>query len=454
MHTYRFERALLPQGWAHNVAVTINDQGDIAAIDTDSSGAPLLSGCALPGVPNLQSHAHQRAMAGLAEYAGKAADSFWTWREVMYKHVNRITPDQLESIAAQLYVEMLKAGYTTVAEFQYLHHHVDGSPYPDIAEMSLRTCRAAATAGIAMTSLPVLYRFSDFDSRPALPEQLRFTNDADNYLRILSDIAQATEHDSNMSVGVAPHSLRAIDKPLLDEVLANSINDTHPIHIHIAEQTREVDACVAWSGLRPVQWLLSNYSVDDRWCLVHATHMDQPETVQLAQSGAVAGLCPTTEANLGDGIFNATVFLHHGGKFGWGSDSHISVDPVEEMRWFEYGQRLIHHARNVSSDQSRLSTGRFLFEQSVTGGAMACGRTTGRLEIGYRADLIVIDSDHPLLYGRQDDALLDSWIFSGNQNVVRDVFVGGRHVIQDGQHSDAERINADFKTAIDQLAGC
>ena len=369
----------------------------------------------------------------------------------MYSYVNRITPSQLEAIAAQLYLEMLKSGYTSVAEFQYLHHDVDGKPYTNPAEMSLRTCAAARTAGIGMTNLPVLYRFSDFGDSAPRPEQNRFINSADGYLEIVSETIKGIDDNPNMCFGIAPHSLRAINPVLLHKVIQGSPNNRHPLHIHIAEQSKEVDACVNWSSKRPVEWLLANYDINQRWCLIHATHMNEAETKMLAQTDAVVGICPSTEANLGDGFFNARTFVNNNGRFGVGSDSQISVSPVEELRWFEYGQRLRHQARNVVVGDRDASTGRFLFESSVFGGAQACGRKIGRIEVGYRADFIVLDTEHPLLNDRTGDAILDSWIFSGNANVVRDVFVGGRQIIKGGIHHQEEQITSSFKRALHQL---
>ncbi|MDJ0956928.1 MAG: formimidoylglutamate deiminase, partial [Arenicellales bacterium] len=320
------------------------------------------------------------------------------------------------------------------------------------AEMSLRTLAAAHTTGIGMTSLPVLYRFGDFGSKAPRPEQSRFINDNDAYLQIVSQIVEQTADDPNTSFGIAPHSLRAVNPDLLDEVIDHSPNDNHPIHIHIAEQSKEVNACIEWSGTRPVEWLLTHYNIDHRWCLVHATHMTEAETKQLAQTGAVVGLCPSTEANLGDGLFNATTYIQSNGGFGIGSDSQISVNPVEELRWLEYVQRLHHQTRNVVVRDEYTSTGRFLFERSVSGGAKASGRKIGKLETGYRADFIVLDMEHPLLCDRVGDAVLDSWIFSGNANVVRHVFVGGHQVIKDGVHDVENEISSAFKNTLRQLS--
>jgi formimidoylglutamate deiminase len=453
MRTLLFDTALLPDGWAAGVAVTVDATGDIVSVDRDPSGhaGERIGGIVLPGVPNLHSHAHQRAMAGLAERAGAGEDSFWTWRELMYGTLDRLQPDQLEAIAAQLYVEMLKAGYTSVAEFQYVHHDRNGRPYQDPAEMSLRTLAAAREAGIGITSLPVLYHDGGFGGQPADPAQRRFLNDADGFMAIVGRLRTASAGDSNAAVGVAPHSLRAVNGSLLDEVLRGPGSDG-PIHIHIAEQVREVEDCVAWSGQRPVEWLYARQPVDSRWCLVHATHMSRAEAASVAASGAVVGLCPTTEANLGDGLFDAPGFLARGGRFGIGSDSNVSVSPVEELRWLEYGQRLANRARNMLSGGPSRSTGRTLLEQILAGGAQASGRRTGRIEAGSRADFIVLDVDRPGFHGRTGDAVLDTWIFAGNENRVRDVFVGGQAVIRDWAHPRERDIEARFRQALDQLA--
>ena len=453
MQTLLFDHALLPHGWAEHVAVRIDEAGDIAEVTIEATEGERIAGCLLPGVPNLHSHAHQRAMAGLAERSGDSDDSFWTWRQTMYHYVERIQPHHLEAIAAQLYLEMLKAGYTTVAEFQYLHHDPDGQPYHNVAEMSLRTLAAARDVGIGITNLPVLYRYGGFGAQEPAVEQRRFLNDADPFLVIVDTLLEESGEDPNVATGLALHSLRAVSKELLSEVLDGFANrGNRPIHIHIAEQAREVEDCLAWSGQRPVAWLYAHFKVDQRWCLIHATHMSASETWALASSGAVAGLCPTTEANLGDGFFNAAPFIRAKGCFGIGSDSHISISPVEELRWLEYGQRLKHLRRNVLGGGPRRSTGRHLFEHVVAGGAQACGRKIGRIEAGYRADMIVLETDHPLLYNRHDDAILDSWIFSGNAPLIREVYVGGKAVVQDGRHAQEEAISARFRQTMNELA--
>lgn len=450
------ESALLNSGWAESVEFKIDADGNIESITANKpyqSGDK--TGVVIPAIPNVHSHAHQRAMSGLGERAGltgdAAKDSFWTWRKVMYHYLERIQPEHLYHIAAQLYLEMLKSGYSCVGEFQYLHHDLDGKAYDDPAEMSLQCMRAAQAVGLGFTALPVLYRFGGFGSADPLPGQKRFINDADGFINIVQTLQRNCADDSNNSVGIAPHSLRAISQPLLSEVIA-SLDGLAAIHIHIAEQTKEVDDCLEWSGTRPVQWLFKHFEVDPRWCLIHATHMSDSETQTMAKSGCIAGLCPTTEGNLGDGFFNAVDYFEAGGRWAIGSDSHISIDPVEELRWLEYGQRLVTRQRNVLVNTGISSTARSLLDSSLAGGAQAMGRKIGSLQVGYRADLVVLDDQHPRLYGRREDNLLDSWVFSGNECLVRDVYVGGRKVIDKGHHANEVEVAENYRRCIDQLA--
>ena len=444
--------ALLHDGWASSVEIDIDVNGDISSI---SPATPYADGdrveLLIAAIPNVHSHAHQRAMAGLGERAGDSADSFWTWRKVMYHYLERIQPEHLTHIAAQLYLEMLKAGYGCVGEFQYLHHGLDGKPYENPAEMSLQCLQAARQVGIGFTALPVLYRYGGFGSTDPLDGQKRFLNDADGFTDIVHRLQAASAGDGNCSVGIAPHSLRAINRELLSEVI-DSLDGLAAIHLHIAEQTKEVDDCLAWCDQRPVEWLYDNFEVDQKWCLIHATHMTDAETSTMAASGCVAGLCPTTEANLGDGFFNAAEFFAHQGTWAIGSDSHISIDPVEELRWLEYGMRLQTRRRNVLVSPTLTNTGRNLLDGALAGGARACGRNIGRIETSHRADFVVLDQNHPRLYGRGQDDLLDSWIFSGNENLVRDVYVGGNKVIDNGHHANEEEIARNYRATLDQLA--
>ena len=453
MTAYAFDRVLTPEGWLAPGTVEVGADGRISGIEAGEAGERI-GGIALPGMPNLHSHAFQRAMAGLTERAGPGEDSFWTWRDVMYGFVDRLGPDDAEAIAAQLYCEMLKAGYTGVAEFHYLHHAPDGNPYGDLAEMAERVTAAAGRTGIALTLLPVLYNAGGFGGAPIGGAQRRFENDAERLLRIVETMRQRHGADPGFRVGLAPHSLRAAGPESLAEALAglDSMDSDAPIHIHVAEQTREVEDCVAWSGRRPVEWLLDAHDVGSRWCLVHATHMTPDETRALAATGAVAGLCPTTEANLGDGLFPLGAYLEAGGRLGIGSDSHVSVSPVEELRWLEYGQRLTSRRRNIAA-LPRRSTGARLHAAALEGGVQATAREAGAIEAGRAADIVTLDASHPLLAGKTGDAILDTWVFAGNANLVRDVMVGGRWIVRNGRHPEEEAIERAFVRTMERLAG-
>ena len=439
---------LLPGGWARDMTLEFGSNGRIAAVRsaTPDDVYPSAKGPVIPGLPNLHSHAFQRAMAGMTESAGAKNDDFWSWRQAVYRFVSRLTPDDTEVIAAQLYVEMLKAGYTAVGEFHYLHHAPDGVPYDDPAEMSHRIAAAAYRSRIDLTLLPVLYAQGGFDGVPTEDGQHRYVCDLDTYSRIVETVyAQAYDY----SAGVAPHSLRAVGPDALK--IAIELAGERPIHIHIAEQTREVEECLAWSGARPVEWLLQNADVDGRWCFVHATHMTVAETRTLAESGAVAGLCPTTEADLGDGIFPAGAFLAAGGRIGVGSDSHVVVDGAEELRLLEFGQRLVQHKRNILRLPGRASTGASLFEMALVGGTGGVGTAATGISIGAAANLIVLDGDAPLLAEKSGDDVLDTFIFSGGRALVRDVFVGGRAVVSGGRHYAEAEISRDFSRVMKRL---
>ncbi|WP_263261676.1 formimidoylglutamate deiminase [Pseudomonas sp. RIT-PI-S] len=448
MPAYFADRALLPDGWASQVRLEVDARGFITSVQAGASpdGAEALPGALLPGMPNLHSHAFQRAMAGLAEVAGNPNDSFWTWRELMYRLVGKISPDDLETIARQLYIEMLKAGYTSVAEFHYLHHTADGTPYADPAELAMRISRAAASAGIGLTLVPVLYSHSGFGGQAPSAGQRRFINSTEAYLRLQQRLAPELQAQPSQHLGVCFHSLRAVTPGQIDEVLAAS-SSTAPVHIHIAEQQKEVDDCLAWSGSRPLQWLFDHAPVDERWCLVHATHADPSEVQRMAASGAVAGLCLTTEANLGDGLFPAVDYFVAGGRWGIGSDSHVSLSVVEELRWLEYGQRLRDQRRNRLHAPRNPQVGQALYLGALAGGAQALGQPIGRLEAGARADWLMLDSADPYLATASDDALLGRWLFAGGDRQVRDVMVGGRWVVRAGQHpGEAESLPAFART--------
>ena len=463
--------AWLPRGLAADVRFGIDaTTAALCTIDGDVArgDALQLGRIVVPGMPNLHSHAFQRAMAGLAERrtlssAGPRSadeDSFWTWREVMYAFAGRIGPDDLRAIAAQLYVEMLEAGYTQVCEFHYLHHQPDGQPYADAAAMSLALVEAAGETGIGLTLLPTLYMTGGFDGRALSERQQRFRHDVDGFLRLVERL-RALE-TRRLNIGIALHSLRAVQPDAMGAVLdgiaklpsspAQRPASAMPVHIHIAEQIGEVQDCLAIRNARPVEWLLDHAPVDRRWCLVHATHLEEHEMRRLARSGAVAGLCPTTEANLGDGLFPLKAYLDEGGVLGIGSDSHSSVSPVEELRWLEYGQRLVTRHRNVSASAATPSTGETLYARALAGGAQAAGGGIGGFAPGLRADFVVLDDDAPLFAGRDPAQLVDTWLFAGNVNLVRDVFVGGERVVEGGRHRERVRVAQRYRDVVERLA--
>jgi formimidoylglutamate deiminase len=439
--------ALLPDGWRRDVRIDIDDRGCIAAVETDGTGGEPV-GVLLPSPANLHSHSFQRAMAGLTEARGPGGrDSFWTWRALMYRFLESLAPDDFETIAAMAQVEMLEAGYASVGEFHYVHHQPGGAAYARPAELSHRLLAAAVQTGIGYTHLPVLYMQGGLDGRSLEGGQLRFGCNLDRFVALHSDIEQELAHcPADFRLGVAPHSLRAVTP----EGIAFAETLAAPIHIHIAEQVAEVDAVVEATGQRPVEWLLDHAEVDDRWCLVHATHATASESSALAKSGAVAGLCPITEANLGDGIFPAPAYLAAGGRFGIGTDSNVQIALAAELRLLEYGQRLAQQARAVIASGGR-SAGRVLLEESARGGARALGRNAGSIERGQLADLVALN-DHALaLAGLEGDRLLDAWIFANTEKVVTDVWSAGRHMVRAGRHIRRDEIERRFRPLIERL---
>jgi formiminoglutamate deiminase len=446
-----FDHAFLPEGWAGDVRVDIRD-GAIIRVEAaaKADGARHVPGIALPGLPNLHCHTFQRAMAGLAERRGPAHDSFWTWREVMYRFLGQLSPEDVEAITAFAYMEMLERGFTSVAEFHYLHHAPDGTPYADLGEMAARIAAAADATGIGLTLLPSFYNYGGFGGAPAVPGQRRFLNDPDRFLKLVERSRAALAPLRSARLGIAPHSLRAVTPATLGAVV--EATPEGPIHIHAAEQVKEVEDCVAWSGRRPVQWLLDEMRIDRRWCLIHATHMTGAETTRLARAGAVAGLCPLTEASLGDGVFNGPEFLEAHGRFGVGTDSNIDIDAPAELRQLEYSQRLLHRGRNIMTTREGESNGRRLFTEALAGGAQALQRETGAIAAGKRADIIVLDDNHPDLVSARDDARLDAWVFVAGRAALRSVFVDGRQVVAEGRHHDRDAIGERYRATLARLA--
>ena len=446
------KEVLLPDGWQRDVLIEI--EGDLITRVTPNAvanGAEVAAGAAIPGMPNLHSHAFQRAMAGLSERSGPSGDNFWAWREQMYRFLERITPEDNEVIATQLYIEMLKSGYTSVAEFHYLHHDERGNPYANPAEMAERIIAASMNAGIGLTMLPVFYAHATFGGTPPNPGQKRFIHDVDAFTSLFDGIVK--HRASIRQLGIAPHSLRAVTPQELKAIVAHL--DTHdrqaPIHIHAAEQLKEVDDCLAWSHQRPVAWLLAHADIDARWCLVHATHLNDDETFRLAESDAVAGLCPSTEANLGDGIFNAPDYLLQEGSWGIGGDSHVGVDPFRELAIVEYAQRLKSARRNILHTPDIDSIGGGLYRQALAGGARALGQNVGEIAVNCRADLVVMNGEDAALVEHSGDTLLDAAIFGPVRQPVRDVMAGGIWVVRDGHHAEEGKALTRYRATLKRL---
>jgi formimidoylglutamate deiminase len=442
--------ALLPTGWAENIRVTL-DQGRIATV----TQGPALPGdqrldALLPAPTNLHSHTFQRAMAGLTEARGPGQDSFWTWRTLMYRFLETLTPEEVESIAAMVMVEMAEAGYAAVAEFHYLHHAPGGTRYADRAELSARIVAAAESTGFGLTLLPVLYQQGGCDGRPLTAGQRRFGNDRDGYAALWTSAAAHLRHLPDARIGTAPHSLRAVSRN--DLTWLTGFAPTAPLHIHVAEQMAEVTEVRAAYGARPVDWLLQNHDVTSRWCLIHATQMTPEETEALAASGAIAGLCPITEANLGDGIFDGARFLAAGGAFGIGSDSNVRISLTEELRLYEYSQRLAQKGRAILASPEK-STGRTLYEGALQGGAQAAGRATGAILSGNWADLVALDLSGPDFEGRKGDAILDTLIFAADDRRIAHVWSAGRPIVQNHRHIARDAVTRTFARTMTRLRG-
>lgn len=473
MKNYFFTKALTSDGWHNNVLICVNDQGIISSVTADASdqNALKIDGYAIAGMPNIHSHAFQRAMAGLAEYSVSSQDSFWTWRDLMYRFAAVITPEDLKTIADQLYMEMLKAGYVSVAEFHYLHHAPDDAPYQSGAKMSHSMTRGAKTSrtligsvkmshaiinsalrtGIALTHLPVLYNASGFGGQPLKEEQKRFSHNVQDFCTLLSEL---NIKQDNYKLGMAFHSLRAVQEPDVHIAInhLSNLDANAPIHIHIAEQIKEVEDCIAWSNKRPIEWLNDAVTLDKRWCLIHATHLNSDEIRMIASSGAVVGICPTTEANLGDGLFPLSDYLTRSGRFAIGSDSHISVSAAEELRLLEYGQRLTLQQRNITAAATKNThTGAALYHEALKGGVQASGFDGGAIEKGRRADIITLDPKSALLAGTPDEKILDRFIFNGSQNMVNNTIVLGRLCVKNYRHFDEDNITAAYIELVEKL---
>ncbi len=447
------EKILLSSGWAKQQTLTI-ESGVITAIESGQhDDAEVVQGIIIPGMVNCHSHAFQRAFAGFSEQGSDGQDSFWTWRQIMYKFLKQLSANDAEVIATQLYIEMVKMGYTRVAEFHYLHHDITGEKYTPLATMAKAIFNAAKKSGIGLTLLPVLYRFSGFGEQTPSTGQQRFINDIAQFNQLVSDCFQLSQGYSNSNIGIAPHSLRAVDKTSLQIVVEHvrKLDAKAPIHIHISEQQQEVNDCIAHYGKRPVQWLLDNMPVDPQWCLIHATHIDNNELHGIINTNAVAGICPTTEANLGDGIFPTAEFLQQQGKFAIGSDSHISVNPIEELRWLEYAQRLVRQQRAILASNVQPSVGFNLWQKATQGGAQSTNSNVGELAVGKQADLLVLDPQQIALFAHSDQHLLDSFIFASQQNQIKDVMINGVWVVKNKSHELEQSSSSEFSNLLNRL---
>jgi len=457
---YYVENILLSDGWVTNKTLTIED-GLITAITAGKDDdAKTVIGNIIPGMVNCHSHAFQRAFAGFSEQGSEGQDSFWTWRKIMYKFLAQLSHDNTQVIAKQLYVEMLKMGYTRVAEFHYLHHDINDKTYSNnpvdgkLATMAQAIFKAAQSSGIGLTMLPVLYQYAGFGQQEPNEGQRRFINSTKQFNQLVSDCFALTKQYPNTNIGIAPHSLRAVDKKAIIETVEHvrSLDNKAPIHIHIAEQQQEVDDCLQHYSKRPVQWLLDNIELDEHWCLIHATHINEQEQKGIIASKVIAGICPTTEANLGDGIFPTTNFLALGGTFAIGSDSHISVNPIEELRWLEYIQRLTKQQRAILASPATASVGQNLWQKAAIGGAQSTNSNTGTLAIGKQADLLVLDETQTCLFANNNHYLLDSVIFASQKNMIKDVMVNGQWVVQNGIHAQEQSSADSFSALLKELS--
>ncbi|MCF6225164.1 MAG: formimidoylglutamate deiminase [Xanthomonadales bacterium] len=449
MKTFFAPSLLTDQGWRSASVISVDADGIIISISqgTAEDCDVGLQGVVIPGMVNLHSHAFQRSLVGKTGLRGKGDDSFWSWRQAMYQQVAQLSPEAIEAVSAYCYMELLKGGYTTVAEFHYLHHQKGGVHYANPAETSMRILAAAETAGISMTLLPVLYSWAGFGQEPLTEKQLPFRHDLNSYMQLLSQLDQYSKHSKLFDWGVAPHSLRAVSESQLLELMEGlaQLDFNGPIHIHIAEQQQEVKDCVDYYGTSPVRWLLDNLPVNERWCLIHATHVDTQELKMMRAANVVAGLCPTTEADLGDGIFPASQWQQLGGAWGIGSDSNLCVNATEELRWLEYGQRLRDQQRNLLATPGQI-VGAELYKNALSGGVQALAKPPARgFAIGQRADMLVLNQQHTLLLDKENDQILDAWVFAGVQEMLSQVWVGGRCVVEAGEHINADRIEADWR---------
>ena len=455
MTTFHAPELLTEQGWQSGKIISVDASGFITGIKDGVEGTCdfRLAGTVIPGMVNLHSHAFQRILVGQTSLKGSGDDSFWSWREAMYQKVGQLDPQAIEAITAYCYMELLQGGYTSVAEFHYLHHQAGGVQYADPAETSRCVMSAAATSGIGLTLLPVLYSWAGFGEQTLAQRQKPFAHDIDGYFNLLDSLDKHCRASRLLDWGVAPHSLRAVSESQLNELVSGLAqqNFNGPFHIHIAEQQQEVNDCLSYYGATPVRWLLDNFPVNESWCLVHATHVDAQELQMMHKAGVVAGLCPTTEADLGDGIFPASDWQELGGTWGIGSDSNLCVNAPEELRLLEFGQRLRDQQRNIMAAEGE-TVGVKLYRNALSGGLQALAKTPARgFAVGQRADFLVMNHDHPLLLDKKRDQLIDAWVFAGNRQMLSQVWIAGQCVVENGHHLNQDKIESDWRRAIGRM---
>jgi formimidoylglutamate deiminase len=462
MPIYRLKSAFLPQGWTREVQVSVSDLGFITAIELQApaDAAPAsrvehIDGFVVPGMPNAHSHAFQRAMAGNTEHRLSARDSFWTWRQAMYALANHMQPEELQLVATQLFIEMLKSGYTSVAEFHYLHRQSDGARYPEANPLWEAIGEAAGIAGIGLTFLPTLYQSSDFSAAPLKAEQLRFGLETDEFLKAVEDLISADRRRGSATrrTGAAFHSLRAVPLQNVKQatLALRNIDAAMPVHIHVAEQVREVKSCLQATGKRPIEWLLDQQLLSRHWCLIHATHATKEELTGIAASGATVCVSISTEANLGDGFFDSSSFLKAAGRLCIGSDSQSTVNPAEELRWLEYQQRLRKRRRGVLASRAESHVGTRLWREAALCGAQAIGQPVGTIAVGARADWLVLDPSHPSMAGAMPDTAMDHLVFAGGDAAIRDVMVAGHWVVKDRHHAREQALRPQFAALLQLL---
>jgi len=448
---YRFKALLTENGWVENAVVQLNREGMVQSVSSDEKvDAEYVDGFALPGFQNAHSHAFQYAMAGLAElHTGTGVpDDFWSWRNAMYSLALQLSPDQMEAVATMLYAEMLRHGYTAVAEFHYVHHDPEGKPYGNLAELGERLVAAAQKTGIQLTLVPMFYQMGGFGMEPEAKQRRFISPTLDDYLNLLESSSKAVSKYSQANLGMGVHSLRAVkgeDIVLLSEKFRND----RPFHIHVAEQKKEITDSLAFYGHRPVEWLLQNVNVTDNYHLVHATHLSDAEVAGIAKAGAHVVLCPSTEGNLGDGLFRFHDFKALGGKWSIGTDSHVGLNPLEELRVLDYGQRLITHKRNTFFEEGKGDSGFNAIQKAFQSGKKAMGKEGQTFfKEGNSFDAVIYDAKAPLLAASGVQNLCNTIVYSCDVSHQLGTMVKGEWVIKEGLHSQQDTIQKDFVKAL------